>query len=47
MAITYWESEADPTASEKLGDEGRERAAQTAEAAGAPIVERYEVVPSS
>ena len=47
MAVTYWESEDALQASEEAVTEERERAAETAEAAGAPTVERYEVVSAS
>jgi len=47
MAVTYWESEAALQASEEAVAPERDRAAQTAEAASAPTVERYEVVSSS
>jgi heme-degrading monooxygenase HmoA len=47
MAVTYWASEEALRASEDAVTPERERAAQTAEAASAPVVERYEVVSSS
>lgn len=47
MAVTYWESEADLQASEDAVAPERDRAAQAAEAASGPTVERYEVVSSS
>lgn len=47
MAVTYWESEDAMRASEDAVVAERERAAETAEAAGAPTVERYEVISAS
>ena len=47
MAVTYWESENAMRASEDAVTQERERAAETAEAAAAPTVERYEVVSAS
>lgn len=47
MAVTYWESEGDMQASEDAVAPERDRAAQAAEAASGPTVERYEVVSSS
>ena len=47
MAITYWESEEALRASEDAVKQERERAAETAQAASGPTVERYEVVSSS
>ena len=47
MAVTYWESETAMQASDDAVAPERERAAQTAEAASGPTVERYEVVSSS
>lgn len=47
MAVTYWASEQDLQASEDAVTAERERAAQTAEAASPPVVERYEVIGSS
>lgn len=47
MAVTYWESETALQASEDAVAPERERAAQTAEAASGPTVERYEVVSAS
>ena len=47
MAVTYWESEEALQASEDAVTGERERAAETAEAAAGPTVERYEVVSSS
>ena len=44
MAVTYWESEAALQASEDAVAPERERAAQAADAASGPTVERYEVV---
>ena len=47
MAVTYWESEEAMQASEDAGTQERERAAETAEAAAGPTVERYEVISAS
>ncbi len=47
MAVTYWESEEALRASEDAVKQERERAAETAQAASGPTVERYEVVSSS
>lgn len=47
MAVTYWESEEALRASEDAVKQERERAAQTAQAASGPTVERYEVVSAS
>lgn len=47
MAVTYWESEEALRGSDEAVSEERERAAETAEAAASPTVERYEVVSSS
>ena len=47
MAVTYWESEEAMRASEDAVTDERERAAETAEAAAGPTVERYEVVSAS
>lgn len=46
MALTYWATQEDLQASEDAVTPERERAAQTAEAASGPVVERYEVVSS-
>lgn len=47
MAVTYWESEQALQQSEDAVKEERQRAAETAEAAADPIVERYEVLSAS
>ena len=47
MAVTYWESESALQASDEAVAPERERAAQAAEAASGPTVERYEVVSTS
>ena len=43
-AITYWDSEEDLKASDKLADQAREKAQRTAQVSREPIVDRYEVV---
>lgn len=43
VGTTYWESEDDLRASEEVGREARERAAQSGGAAGEPSVGRFEV----
>jgi heme-degrading monooxygenase HmoA len=47
MAVTWWQSEAALQASEEAVAPERDRAAQAAEAASGPTVERYEVVSTS
>ena len=47
MAVTYWESEEALRGSDDAVTAERERAAETAEAAAGPTVERYEVVSAS
>ena len=47
MAVTYWESEEALRGSDDAVKAERERAAETAEAAAGPTVERYEVVSAS
>ncbi len=47
VAVTYWESEQAMQTSEDAVKEERERAAETAEAAAGPTVERYEVLSAS
>lgn len=47
IAVTYWDSESAMQASDDAVAPERERAAQAAEAASAPTVERYEVVSTS
>jgi heme-degrading monooxygenase HmoA len=47
IAVTYWESEEALRGSEDAVTAERERAAETAEAAASPTVERYEVISAS
>jgi heme-degrading monooxygenase HmoA len=43
-ALTFWESEADLHASEKVASRAREAAVASAQPAREPVVDRYEVV---
>jgi heme-degrading monooxygenase HmoA len=43
-ALTFWESEADLHASEKIASRAREAAVASAQPAREPIVDRYQVV---
>jgi len=43
-ALTFWESEQDLRASERVATRARDAAVQTAQPARDPIVDRYEVI---
>jgi heme-degrading monooxygenase HmoA len=43
-AITFWETMDDLRATDKLADQAREAATETAQPAREPLVDRYEVV---
>jgi heme-degrading monooxygenase HmoA len=44
IGISFWESEADMEASEQVGDEARQAAAQAGDASGAPTRDAYDVL---
>jgi heme-degrading monooxygenase HmoA len=43
-AVTFWETEADLKASDKLAGQARDQAVQTAQPEREPVVDRYEVL---